>query len=144
MTFPLKMEAVAKNSQIQETLFKIPLMHREVSYTPVDFFSLNVDATFRVTHSEFNHEELAFLRKLQLEQFLCDVPWGVLHMARAAEAINTIQEDTLKVIIKREHVPIYSKNWKSLFLIVFKLPTKRERGGEKWELKELFPSLKTI
>lgn len=66
-------KVVAESSQTQETSVKIQLMHGEVCYAPMDSFTLGVDATFLGT--QFNQEELMFLRKLRLEQFLCDVPW---------------------------------------------------------------------
>ena len=132
-------KAVIASAQAQETLFQIPLMHGVIPYTPMDSFTLGVDAAFKST--QFNQEELLFLRQLRLEQFLCDVPWGVLHAARAAEAITTAQEDTLKVTIKGENISIFSSNWRSLFSKVFKLNIKQEGGGEKWTLQELFPSL---
>ena len=135
-------KAVIKSAEIPKTVSTISLMHGELSYTPMDSFTLGVDAAFRST--QFNQEELTFLRQIRLEQFLCDVPWGVLHASMAAEAITTTQEDTLQVTIKGEQVPIFSKNWRSLFLKKFKLAIKKEGGGEKWKLQELFPSLATM
>lgn len=46
--------------------------------------------------------------------------------------------------VKGKHVFIFSKNWRSLFLKVFKLTAKREGKGDKWKLQELFPSIATI
>ena len=134
--------AVVESTQVPETLFIIPLMHGEVAYKPMESFTLGVDAAFRST--QFNQEELMFLRQLRLEQFLCNVPWGVLHAARAAEVINTLQEDTMKVTVKGEQVTILPKNWRSLFLKIFNLSPKKEGEGEKWKLQELFPSLSAI
>ena len=134
--------AVIKSARIQKTLFTIPLMHGIMPYTPMDSFTLGVDAAFRGT--QFNQEELAFLRKLRLDSFICDVPWGVLHAALAAEAITTTQEDTLQVTLKGEKVSLFTKNWRGVFLKVFKLNVRQEGGGEKWKLQELFPSLTTM
>ena len=134
--------AVIESAQVPETLFIIPLMHGEVTYKPMESFTLGVDAAFRST--QFNQEELMFLRQLRLDQFLCDVPWGVLHAARAAEVINTVQEDTMKVNVKGEQVTILPKNWRSLFLKIFNLSPKKEGEGAKWKLQELFPSLSAI
>ena len=108
----------------------------------MDSFTFPVDAAYKGT--QFNHEELTFLRKMGLEHFVCDVPWGVLHATRAAEAINTLQEDTLEVTIKRETLCLLFKDWKNLFLKIFKLTPKRATEGKVWDLLELFPSLKTI
>ena len=134
--------AVIKSARIQKTLFTIPLMHGIMPYTPMDSFTLGVDAAFRGT--QFNQEELEFLRKLRLDSFICDVPWGVLHAALAAEAITTTQEDTLQVTLKGEKVSLFTKNWRGVFLKVFKLNVRQEGGGEKWKLQELFPSLTTM
>lgn len=134
--------AVIESAQVPETLSIIPLMHGEVTYKPMESFTLGVDAAFRST--QFNQEELMFLRQLRLDQFLCDVPWGVLHAARAAEVINTVQEDTMKVNVKGEQVTILPKNWRSLFLKIFNLSPKKEGEGAKWKLQELFPSLSAI
>ena len=135
-------KAVIESAQTQKTSFTIPLMHGVMAYTPMDSFTLGVDAAFRGT--QFNQEELAFLRKLRLDSFICDVPWGVLHAALAAEAITTTHEDTLQVTIKGEQVSLFTKNWRGVFLKVFKLNVRHEGGGEKWTLQELFPSLTTM
>ena len=134
--------AVIESAQVSETLYQIPLMHGVLPYTPMDSFTLGVDAAFRGT--QFNQEELAFLRKLRLDSFICDVPWGVLHAALAAEAITTTQEDTLQVTLKGEKISLFTKNWRGVFLKVFKLNVRQEGGGEKWKLQELFPSLTTM
>ena len=101
-----------------------------------------MDASYRST--QLDKEELTFLRKLRLEQFLCQIPWEVVHPIRAMEAINSLQENTLQVTHKGETLPLFSKNWRELFLKIFHLSPKRHIQGETWELHELFPSLKTL
>lgn len=60
------------------------------------------------------------------------------------EAINTLQEDTLQVTLKGEVLPLYSENWRALFLKLFHLTPKGDGEGERLQLHELFPSLRTI
>ena len=118
------------------------LMHGLLSYTPMEALTFHMDAAYRNT--QFNKEELTFLRKLRLEQFLCQVPWGVVHPVRAVEALNTLREKTLQVTIKGETLPLFSENWRELFQKIFHLSPKGQGQGETWELHTLFPSLKTL
>ena len=135
-------QAITQAAKLLKDFPSFKLMHGLVPYTPMDSFSFNVDAAYRST--QFSKDELTFLRKLRLEHFLCDVPWGVLHTVRAAEAINTLQESTLQVTLKGETLPLFSENWRELFLKIFRLTPKGEGEGEEWQLHDLFPSLKTM
>jgi hypothetical protein len=61
------------------------------------------------------------------------------------EAIDTLQEDTLKVILKGEIMFLFSANWRDSFLKIFHLaPRAKSEKGEKLQLQDLFPSLETI
>ena len=134
--------AVARAANLIQDSPTFKLMHGLVPYTPMESFAFHMDAAYKST--QFSKEELTFLRKLRLEQFLCNVPWGVVHPARAAEAINTLQEDTLQVTLKGEVLPLFSENWRDLFFKIFHLTPKGVDEGEKLQLHELFPSLETI
>ena len=136
------LQAVKQAAKLLKDFPTFQLMHGLVTYTPMESFSFNLDAAFKST--QFSKEEITFLRKLRLENFLCEVPWGVTHPVRAAEAINTLQEDTLQVTLKGELLPLFSDNWKALFLKLFRLTPKGEDDGEGLQLHELFPSLRTI
>ena len=120
----------------------LKLMHGLVSYTPMEIVSFHMDAAYKST--QFSKEELTFLRKLRLEHFLCDVPWGIVHAVRALEAVNTLDEDTLQVTLKGEVMPLFSENWRALFLKVFQLASKDQGENGNWALHDLFPSLKTM
>ena len=120
----------------------LKLMHGLVSYTPMESFTFHMDAAYKST--QFSKEELIFLRKLRLEEFLCNVPWGVVHPVRATEAITTLQEETLKVSLKGEILPLFSENWRELFHNIFHLSPKGEGEGKVRQLHELFPSLKVL
>ena len=135
-------KAVIQAARLLKDIPSFKLMHGLLPYTPMESFSFSMDAAFKST--QFSKEELAFLRKLRLEEFLCDVPWGVLHSVRAAEVINTLQEETLKVNIKGETFPLFTENWKDLFRSIFHLSPKGAGEGETRQLHELFPSLKVI
>ena len=136
-------QAVTQAARLLKDFPSFRLTHGLISYTPMEAFTFHMDAAFRST--QFSKEELTFLRKLRLEQFLCNVPWGVVHTVRAMEAINTLQEDTLKVTLKEEVVFLFSANWRDLFLKVFHLaPRGQGEKGEKMQLQDLFPSLETI
>jgi hypothetical protein len=87
------LQAISQAAKHLHNYPTLKLMHGLTSYTPMESFSFSLDATFRST--QFSKEKITFLRKLRLERFLCEVPWGVTHPVRAAEAINTLQEDTL-------------------------------------------------
>lgn len=67
---------------------KFSLIHMEVAPREMDGPIFNVDAAYKPT--QFTKEEVVFLRKIKLEQFLCNVPWGVIHLVHAAEAVRTI------------------------------------------------------
>ena len=134
--------AVARAPKLIQESPTFKLMHGLLPYTPMESFNFNVDVAFKST--QFSKEELTFLRKLRLERFLCEVPWGVTHPVRAAEAINTLQEDTLQVTLKGEELPLFSENWRSLFLKLFHLTPKGEGERGKLQLQDLFPSLETI
>ena len=134
--------AVAGALKLERHYPTIKLMHGLVPYTPMESITFSMDAAYKSI--QFSKEELTFLRKLRLEQFLCNVPWGVVHAVRSVEAINTLQENTLQVTLKGEALPLFSENWRNLFLKVFHLTPKAEDNGGKWELHELFPSLKTL
>ena len=134
--------AVTRAAKLVQDSPTFKLMHGLLPYTPMESFNFNVDAAFKST--QFSKEELTFLRKLRLERFLCEVPWGVTHPVRAAEAINTLQEDTLQVTLKGEELPLFSDNWRSLFLKIFHLAPKGEGEGGKLQMQDLFPSLETI
>ena len=136
------LRAVTQAAKLLKDSPSFKLMHGLVPYTPMESFTFHMDAAYRST--QFGKEEITFLRKLRLEQFLCNVPWGVVHPVRAIEAINTLQEKTLKVTLKGETLPLFSGNSRELLLNVFKLSPKGEGEGETWQLHELFPSLKTI
>lgn len=136
------LQAVKQAAKLLKDFPTFQLMHGLVTYTPMESFSFNLDAAFKST--QFSKEEITFLRKLRLENFLCEVPWGVMHPVRAAEAINTLQEDTLQVTLKGELLPLFSENWRDLFLKLFRLTPKGEDEGEGLQLHELFPSLRTI
>ena len=92
--------------------------------------TFHMDAAYRGI--QFGKEELTFLRKLRLEQFLCHVPWGVVHPIRATEAIDTLQEDTLQVTLKGETLPLFSEIGENYFSKSFTCHQKtplRERHG---------------
>ena len=135
-------QAVTQAAKLLKDFPSLKLMHGLLPYTPMDPFTFHMDAAYKST--QFGKEELSFLRKLRLEQFLCNVPWGVVHQEQAIEAINTLQEKTLKVTLKGETLPFFSEDWRKLMLNVFKLSPKEESEGEALQLHELFPSLKTI
>lgn len=88
-------EAITQAGKLLQDFPSFRLVHGLVPYTPMDFFTFHMDAAFKST--QVGKEKLIFLRKLRLEQFLCNVPWGVVHPAQAVQAINTFQEKTLKV-----------------------------------------------
>jgi hypothetical protein len=92
-------QAVTQAAKFLKDFPSLKLMHSLVSYTPMESITFSMDAAYKST--QFSKEELAFLRKLRLENLLCNVPWGVVHAVRAMEAIDTLQEDTLKVTLKR-------------------------------------------
>lgn len=121
-------QAVKQAAKLVKDFPTFKLMHRLVTYTPMESFSFNLDAAFKSI--QFSKEELTFLRKIRLENFLCEVPWGVMHPVRAAEAINTLQEDTLQVTLKGELLPLFSENWRDLFLKLFRLTPKGKDKGE--------------
>ena len=136
------LQAITKAAKLLQGYPTLKLMHGLISYTPMEALTFHMDAAFKTT--QFNKEELAFLRQLRLEHFLCSVPWGVVHPAKAVEVINTLQERTLKVTLKGETLPLFSDDWRELFLKVFHLSPKEESQEETWQLHELFPSLKTM
>ena len=117
-------------------------MHGLLPYKPMELVIFSMDAAYRST--QFSTEELSFLRKIRLEQFLCNVPWGVVHAVRAREVIDTLEEDTMHVTIKGEVLPLFSEDWRALFLKIFHLAPKGEGEGGKLQLSDLFPSLATI
>ena len=135
-------QAVAGALQLERDSPTIKLMHGLLPYKPMELVTFSMDAAYRST--QFNREELSFLRKIRLEHFLCNVPWGVVHAVRAREAIDTLQEDTMQVTLKGEVLPLFSENWRELFLIIFHLAPKGEGEGGKFQLQDLFPSLATI
>ena len=135
-------QAVNQAAKLLKGSPSFKLMHGLLPYTPMESFAFHMDAAYRST--QFSKEELTFLRKLRLEEFLCHVPWGVVHPVRATEAINTLQEETLKVSLKGEVLPLFSENWRELFHNIFHLSPKGEGEGEVRQLHELFPSLKVL
>lgn len=135
-------QAVKQAAKLSHNYPTLRLMHGLVSYTPMEIVSFHMDAAYKST--QFSKEELTFLRKLRLEHFLCDVPWGIVHAVRAVEAVNTLDEDTLQVTLKGEVLPLFSKNWRDLFLKIFHLASKDQGENGNWELHDLFPSLKTM
>lgn len=48
-------------------------------------------------------------------------------MVTAAEAINNLQEDTLKVTLKGKTLPLFSQNWRKLFFKIFQRTPKKRR-----------------
>ena len=137
------LQAVAGAAKLSQDSPSIKLMHGLLPYDPMETITFSMDAAYRST--QFSKEELAFLRKLRLESFLCNVPWGVVHAVRALEAIDTLQEDTLQVTLKGELMPLFSENWRELFLKIFHLAPRGEgEKGDKLQLQDLFPSLGTI
>ena len=136
------LQAVVKAAKLIQDSPTLTLMHGLLPYKPMEVVSFHTDAAYKST--QFSKEELTFLRKLRLEQFLCDVPWGVVHSARALEAINTLHTNTLQVTIKGEELPLFSANWRELFFKVFHLTPKAAGEGGKLQLQDLFPSLTTI
>lgn len=114
---------VADNTQTGKNPLTIQFMYGEVSYVQMDSFTVSANVTYMVM--QFTQEDVTFLQKVRLECFLCDVPWGVLHLAMVAEAINTLQEKTLGITFKGKYVQLFSKNWKNMFLKVFKLALKK-------------------
>ena len=135
-------QAVLQAAKLSQDYPTLKLMHGLLPCPPMETVIFHMDAAYRGI--QFGKEELTFLRKLRLEQFLCHVPWGVVHPIRATEAIDTLQEDTLQVTLKGETLPLFSENWRKLFLKVFHLSPKDPTQGETWELHELFPSLRTM
>lgn len=61
---------------------------------------------------------------------------GFQHGCQNVDTIYTLQENTLKVTLKGETLPLFSENWRDLFPKIFQLTPKREGEGEKWELYE--------
>ena len=135
-------QAIIQAAQLLQDYPTLKLTHGLLPCPPMEALTFHMDAAYRST--QFGKEELTFLRKLRLEQFLCQVPWGVVHPVRAMEAINSLQENTLQVTLKGETLPLFSENWRALFLKIFHLSPKGHSQGETWELHELFPSLKTM
>jgi hypothetical protein len=135
-------QAVTQAAKLSQNYPTLKLMHGLLPCSSMEALTFHMDAAYRST--QFSKEELTFLRKLRLEQFLCNVPWGVVHPARASEAINTLQEDTLKVTLKGEVLPLFSGNWRELFLKVFHLTPRGQGEGGKLQLQDLFPSLAKI
>ena len=70
-------QAVTQAAKLLKDFPSLKLMHGLLPYTPMDPFTFHMDAAYKST--QFGKEELSFLRKLRLEQFLCNVPWGVVH-----------------------------------------------------------------
>lgn len=135
-------KGVSATAKLEQGFPLIQLMHGAVACELMDSFSFHMDAAFRST--QFSKEELTFLRKIRLEHFLCEVPWGVLHTERAAEVVNTLQEDTMTVTLKGEVLPLFSEDWRNLFGKIFQLSPKTHSEAGKWTLHELFPSLKAV
>ena len=137
------LQAVNQAARLLKDFPSFRLMHGLVSYTPMEAITFSMDAAYKST--QFSKEELVFLRKLRLEDFLCNVPWGVVHTVRAMEAIDTLEEDTMQVTLKGEVMPLFSANWRELFLKVFHLTPRGEGDrGENLQLQDLFPSLETV
>ena len=137
------LQAVAGAAELSQDSPSIKLMHGLLPYEPMESITFSMDAAYKST--QFSKEELGFLRKLRLESFLCNVPWGVVHAVRAMEAIDTLHEDTLQVTLKGEVMPLFSENWRELFIKIFHLAPRGEgQKGEKLQLQDLFPSLETI
>ena len=136
------LQAVKQAAKLSPNYPTLRLMHGLLPYTPMELVTFSMDAAYRST--QFSTEELSFLRKIRLEQFLCNVPWGVVHAVRAREVIDTLQEDTMQVTLKGEVLPLFSEDWRALFLKIFHLAPKGEGERGKLQLSDLFPSLATI
>ena len=87
--------------------------------------------------------ERDFLRKLNLEDFISSNSWGVLHSQLVTEAIAALEPDTFLTTVKGEKVQLIAQDWREQFKHTFQLTKKEaEPVTRKWELTELFPTLK--
>jgi hypothetical protein len=136
------LRAVTQAAKFLPDFHNLKLVHGLLAYTPMEALTFHMDAAYKST--QFSKEELTFLRELRLEQFVCNVPWGVVHPEKTFEAINTLQADTLQVTLKGKVLPLFSGNWRVLFLKIFHLTPKGQGERGKLQLWDLFPFLATI
>ena len=139
---PLCKQHIWQQVLAKAVITRTQTIREEAAPVEMEGITFSTDVAYRAM--QFTKEELVFLRKIRLEQFLCSMPWEVLHAAYAAEAVNTLQEATLTITLKEVQVQLIPTNWEDLFVKIFKLSPKHAGSGEQWELHELFPSLKTI
>ena len=88
-------------------------------------FSLSIDAVFKI--HRFTKNELSFLKKLRLANFLPQVQWGVLHESLIMENIRELGEERLTTTIKGEYFPLFLEKWRQKIQWVFLLETKNKR-----------------
>ena len=119
---------------LADTMKRGPEAGQEVLYA----FSIDPALKYQLTPGERD-----FLKKLNLEDFISSNSWGVLHSQLVTEAIAALDLDTFFTTVKGEKVQLIAPDWREQFKHIFQL-TKKEAHPvtRKWELTELFPTLK--
>ena len=98
---------------------------------------------FLLRNHEFSLEENKFLQQINLEGFILQITWGVLHEPLIREALAHLQEDSMLTTVQKKEFPLVAADWRSQFQDIFRLTKRRMKASTQWKLFELFPSLKT-
>ena len=122
------------NLELTEIMKRGPEEGQDVLYA----FTIDPALKYQLTPGERD-----FLKKLNLEDFISSNSWGVLHSQLVTEAIAALEPATFSTTLKGEKVQLIAQDWREQFKHTFQL-TKKEAQPvtRKWELTELFPTLR--
>lgn len=95
-----------------------------------------------VKHHEFTLEETKFLKQVNFDGFINRVTWKVIHETLVREAIANLEVSTMMTTVQGKTIPLLATNWKTQLRDIFEFSNRKVASAKKWELTELFPSLK--
>ena len=91
---------------------------------------------------EFTSEEAKFLKQVNFDGFVSRVTWKVLHEVLVREAIANLNITNMTTTVQGKTIPLLTTQWKNQLRDIFEFTTQKVTSTKKWELTELFPSLK--
>ena len=124
---------------IEESSFVNEMKRKHADAQPARYIFV-VDAVLR--HHEFTLEEAKFLKQVNFDGFVNKVTWKVLHEALVREAIANLNTTDMTTTVQGKTFPLLAAQWKDQLRDIFEFTTRKATSTKKWELTELFPSLK--
>lgn len=86
-------------------------------------FILTTDVVFK--GCQLIEEEIQILRNIGLKSFITQVPWGVLHQEKVAEAIRALSDyGTYTMLNNTKYLLFPMENWRGQMTTLFQLSTR--------------------